>query len=288
MIRSMTAFARQEQQETWGQICWELRSVNHRYLEISIRLPEEFRRLESKIREKMQRSLKRGKIDCNLRFQTIYTEDTQLQVNSVLVQRLWEAIKTVDRLTGNTTSPNSVELLKWPGVLESMTLDIEQVSEVILQYLDKALAELIAQREREGTQLGLLIEQRCTAVATEVEQVRGELPGILQLQRERLQTRLAELLAQLDNDRIEQEIAIIAQKMDVAEELERIETHLLEIRQTLGQGQAVGRRLDFLVQELYREANTLGSKSNHPIMSRSAVELKVLIEQMREQIQNIE
>lgn len=288
VIRSMTAFARQEQQETWGQICWELRSVNHRYLEISTRLPEEFRRLEPKIREKIQRNLKRGKVDCNLRFQTIYAENTQLQVNLVLVQRLWEAIKTVDQLTGNVTLPSSIELLRWPGVLESMTLDIEQMSEIILHHLDKALTELIAQREREGTQLALFLEQRCAAVAVEVEQVRGELPGILQLQRERLQTRLNELLTQLDHDRIEQEIAIMAQKMDVAEELERLETHLIEIRQTLAQGQAVGRRLDFLVQELYREANTLGSKSNHLTTSRSAVELKVLIEQMREQIQNIE
>lgn len=287
MIRSMTAFARVEHQENWGQICWELRSVNHRYLEIAVRLPDEWRNLELAVRKCVQNRLNRGKIDCTLYFKANYGEDTHFAVNVDLVQKLWEAIKTVDAVTGNTAFPDSLTLFRWPGVLDTQTLATEQVSQIVLQHLENALDQLIANREREGTQLAVLVEQRCTAIAAEVVQVRAELPVILQTQRERLQQRVTELTA-VDNERLEQEIVLFAQRMDVAEELDRLEAHLIEMRQVLKKGQSVGRRLDFLVQELHREANTLGSKSNHIKTSRSSVELKVLIEQMREQIQNIE
>ncbi len=288
MIRSMTAFARIETQESWGQLCWELRSVNHRYLDISLRLPEEFRRLELTIRERIQEQVKRGKIDCTLYFQANKSNNEQWQINQEITRHLWEAVQQINTITGNkATPPNALDILRWQGVLEPKQLDVEEISETLLEHFDTALAQLIAHRAREGAQLASLIEQRCTAIAAEIDPIRKELPIILQAQRERLETRLAELV-ELNSERLEQELVIFAQKMDVAEELDRIETHLVEIRQTLTQEQPIGRRLDFLIQELHREANTLGSKSNHINTTRHAVELKVLIEQMREQTQNIE
>jgi uncharacterized protein (TIGR00255 family) len=272
---------------SWGQLCWELRSVNHRYLDISLRLPEDFRRLELIIRERIQKQLKRGKVDCTLYFQANKGNNEQWLLNQELAQQLWEAAQQINAMTGNTTPPNAIEILRWQGVLEAKTLDVEELSDTVLEHFDTALAQLVAHREREGAQLASLIEQRCTAIAAEIGPIRNDLPMILQAQRERLETRLAELV-ELDSERLEQEIVILAQKMDVAEELDRMETHLAEIRQTLMQNQPIGRRLDFLVQELHREANTLGSKSNHINTTRRAVELKVLIEQMREQTQNIE
>lgn len=291
MIRSMTAFARIEQQESWGQLCWELRSLNHRYLDISIRLPEDFRRLEVAIRERIaQQCLKRGKVDCTLYFKANKNDSGQWQINQALAQQLWEAVQQINAMTGNTTPPNALEILRWQGVLEANMVAVDEMGETVLRHFDTALAQLVAHREREGDQLAALIEQRCSAIAAEIEPIRSELPMILQAQRERLETRLAELV-EINSERLEQEMVILAQKMDVAEELDRVETHLMEIRQTLMgsfQHQAIGRRLDFLVQELHREANTLGSKSNHISTTRHAVDLKVLIEQMREQTQNIE
>lgn len=288
MIRSMTAFAREEQQENWGQICWELRSVNHRYLEISLRLPEEFRRLEMTIRERIQQQLKRGKLDGTLYFQIHKNDNPSWTVNQELAQQVWRAMQQINAMTGNITPPSAIDILRWQGVVEQPTMDVEAMGEQVLYHFDTALKQLVAHREREGSQLARLIEQRCTAIAAEIALIRQDLPLILQAQRERLQTRLAELV-ELDHERLEQEIALLAQKMDVAEELDRLETHLQEIRQTLiNEDQSVGRRLDFLVQELHREANTLSAKSNHINTTRRAVELKVLIEQMREQTQNIE
>jgi uncharacterized protein (TIGR00255 family) len=287
MIRSMTAFARQERQETWGQICWEIRSVNHRYLDMSIRLPEEFRRLEVTIREHVQQHLKRGKIDCTLHFQPAQNGNTGWHLNQELAQQIWKAMQQINAMTGNTTPPNAYDILRWQGVLEADTVDVEEIGETVLQHFDTALVQLIAHREREGTQLAAFIEQRCKAIAIEIELISNDLPMILEAQRERLQARLAELV-ELGSERLEQEMVIFAQKMDVAEELERIQAHLLEIRQTLMQKKAIGRHLDFLVQELHREVNTLGAKSNHINTSSRVVELKVLIEQMREQTQNIE
>ena len=283
----MTAFARIEQQETWGQLCWELRSVNHRYLDMSIRLPEEWRRLEVTIRERIQQHLKRGKVDCTLYFQTNKENQEQWQINPNLVTQLWEAIQQINVITSNSNLPNSIDILRWPGVLETKSVNIEEIGKIVLEDFDRALAELLAHREREGAQLAMLIEQRCDAIVSEIVPIRQELPLVLQAQRDKLQSRLAELV-ELNSERLEQEVAILAQKMDVAEELERMETHLAEIKKVLNQNQAGGRRLDFLVQELHREANTLGAKSIHINTSHHALELKVLIDQMREQTQNIE
>lgn len=288
MISSMTAFAREEHQKNWGQICWELRSVNHRYLDISIRLPDEWRSLDFAARKLIQNYLKRGKIDCLLHFQAGYSNNSHFEINTVLVEQLWEAIKTVNKITGNTLPPEALTILRWPGVLEMQMLDVDSVSAEVLQQLEVALEHLVADRKREGTQLAALLEQRCSAIAQEMVKVRAELPTILQAQRERLHTRLIEVVAEVDKERLEQEIVLFAQKMDVAEELDRLEAHLAEVKESLTQEQSVGRRLDFLVQELHREANTLGAKSNHIKTSHSVVELKVLIEQIREQVQNIE
>jgi len=288
MISSMTAFAREENQQNWGQICWELRSVNHRYLDISIRLPDEWRSLDFAVRKLIQNVLKRGKIDCTLHFQTGYTNNSRFTVNTLLIERLWETMKVIDTMTGHITPPDAMTILRWPGVVETQTLDVDSVSQEVLQPLEMALERLLADRKREGTQLAVLLEQRCFAIVQEVVRIRAELPAILQAQRERLHARLAEVVNDIDNERLEQEIVFLAQKMDVAEELDRLEAHVAEIRAVLTQEQSVGRRLDFLVQELHREANTLGAKSNHVKTSHSVVELKVLIEQMREQVQNIE
>ncbi len=283
----MTGFARCAIQEPWGELCWELRSVNHRYLDISIRLPEDFRSLEVTIREHLQQQLSRGKIECHLYYHAHKEHQAHWQINQELTQQLLEGIQQINAMTGNTTPPNPLDILRWQGVVETKRLDVDAIADTVIQHFDSALTELIVQREREGTQLAVLIEQRCTAIGVEMVAVRQDLPLILEAQRKRLETRLAELL-ELQSDRLEQELLIFAHKMDVAEELERMETHLLEIQDTLKQTHAVGRRLDFLVQELHREANTLGSKSNHINTSKRAVDIKVFIEQMREQTQNIE
>jgi len=286
MIYSMTAFARQEIQESWGQLCWELRSVNHRYLDISIRLADEFRPLEGVIREYLQQRLRRGKIEIILYFQP--SQEAKLTINVTLVQQLWELVKTLPAITGGLSPPTALDWLRWPGVLETSILASEQIRATIWQHFEMAVNQLMVQREREGGQLAELIEQRCVAIATHMLQIRQELPLILQAQRERLESRLAEL-KEINRDRLEQELVILAQKMDVAEELDRMDAHLEEIRRILKEPQvAIGRKLEFLVQELHREANTLGAKANHIHTSRQAIEIKVFIEQMREQTQNIE
>ncbi len=288
MIRSMTAFARSTAQTEWGDLCWELRSVNHRYLEISTRLPEEMRQLEAPVRERIAQAVQRGKIDCSLRLQA-NTHNSHFELNTDLVQQLLAIAKQVNQLRQHAQEELSVmDILRWPGVLEMSLPDADAMSQPILHALDESLEQLLAHRQREGEQLRQLLEQRCQAITDEVSSVREELPMILQTQRERLQSRLLELEQNLNLERLEQEMVFMAQKMDVAEELDRLETHLLEVRQTLKDDKPIGRRLDFLMQELNREANTLGSKSIHTRTSMVSVNLKVLIEQMREQIQNVE
>lgn len=287
MIRSMTAFARSTAQTEWGDVCWELRSVNHRYLEISTRLPEELRQLEAPIRERIAHTVQRGKIDCNLRFQAD-NRSHHFEINLPLVEQLLHVAEQINQTRQQQEQIPTIEILRWPGVLESAMPDSERLAEPLLQNLNEALEQLLAYRQREGEQIKHLLEQRCQAIEQEIILVREELPVILQAQRERLQSRLLELEQNLNLERLEQEMVFMAQKMDVAEELDRLETHLLEVRQALKEEKPIGRRLDFLMQELNREANTLGSKSVHTRTSMASVNLKVLIEQMREQIQNVE
>ncbi|MCK5719472.1 MAG: YicC family protein [Thiomargarita sp.] len=283
---SMTAFARLDVNENQGQICWEIRSVNHRYLDINIRLPEEFRALEMVLREQLKKKLKRGKVDCTLYFKA--NQDNKWTVNQNLVQQLYQAIQQVNTITKQTSELNALDILHWQGVLERGKIDVEAIKEIVLQQFNTAITQLIEHREREGSKLADLIKQRCQTIAEIVVTIRDELPTILVAQRERLQARVTELI-DLNNERLEQEITLLMYKMDVAEELDRLETHLIEIERTLEKNeQAIGRRLDFLIQELHREANTLGAKSNHIKTTQNALELKVLIEQIREQVQNIE
>jgi uncharacterized protein (TIGR00255 family) len=288
MIHSMTAFARTEAQLPWGRVVWELRSVNHRFLELNLRLPEEWRGLDNVVRERLSARIQRGKVDASLRFEAGQGTEVHFEVNLALTRQLLNAAKTVQNLDATLAPLNVAEVLNWPGVLEIPRPDTDTLAAALLAELDTALNQFIEHRRREGAQIRMLIEQRCTAIGEETAKVRAVLPAIINAQRERLRARLEEVWQQPDNERLEQEMVFFAQKMDVAEELERLETHLREVRAALAQASPVGRRLDFLMQELNREANTLGSKSVHAETSQVAVNLKVLIEQMREQVQNVE
>lgn len=288
MIRSMTAFARREREAEWGALSIELRSVNHRYLEVSMRLPEDFRALESKIRERVAAVLSRGKVDCTLRYRAAGDFAGELRINKELATQLAHMSREVDGLLYNAAPVSSFDVLRWPGVMEVSSADLQPIHEQVLSLLDEALVEMRESREREGAKLKAVIEQRCEAMDASIPALRKRLPEILQHMRERLQERVAEVKGELDPGRLEQEVALMAQKIDVDEELDRLESHLSEVRRVLGADEPVGRRLDFLMQELNREANTLASKSVDTETTRTAVDLKVLIEQMREQIQNIE
>jgi len=287
MTRSMTAFARQESQQSWGSLTWELRSVNHRYLEPHLRLPELFRELEGPLREKLRKTLSRGKVECTLRFVPEARQQT-LTVNEDYVSQLIAAADQVQQLLPESKALDPLDVLRWPGVLKDTELDMDEVKQCALDTFADALQDLVKGREREGVELAGLIEQRLAAISEIVAEVRERMPQILQAQRDNLANRLAELKVELEEGRLEQEITILAQKADVDEEMDRLDTHVQEVRRILKQKGAIGRRLDFLMQELNREANTLSSKSVVADTTQNAVELKVLIEQMREQIQNIE
>ncbi|MDH5777633.1 MAG: YicC family protein [Gammaproteobacteria bacterium] len=288
MIRSMTAFSRQESSGDWGELTLELRSVNHRYLDISLRLPEELRQLEPGLREQIGQKLARGKLECNVRFNKANMAQNEFTINKELAGHLAKASREVDALLYSPSPINSLDVLHWPGVLEYARQDMTPVHNALITTLDVALDDLIANREREGDKLKQLIEQRSDAIRAEIAQVQKILPDITSKWREKLTTRLQELKVEVDETRLAQEMAMMAQKMDVEEELDRILTHLDEIKAVLASDEPVGRRLDFLMQELHREANTLGSKSIDKASTKSSVELKVLIEQAREQVQNIE
>jgi len=288
MIRSMTAFTRQSREAQWGALSWELRSVNHRYLEVTLRLPEELRALEMVAREQITQRLKRGKVDGFLRYQPQQAVEGGLQLNAELIDSLLQANEVVEGLMDNPARTGPLDILRWPGVLQSPEADLSELKKETLALLALALDDLVAAREREGASMKAMIEQRCDAMTAEVIKIRAVMPDILTAQREKMVARVAELQVELESDRLAQEISIITAKSDVAEELDRIEVHLAEVRRVLTQDEPVGRRLDFLMQELNREANTLGSKSIATESTSVAVEMKVLIEQMREQVQNIE
>lgn len=288
MIRSMTAFARQEQQGEWGTLTLELRSVNHRYLEVNPRLSDEIRRWETPIRERISKRLGRGKVECGIRYHAPVMNEDQLVINEELAKTVAHATRTIDSMIYNPASVSAMDVLRWPGVLQSSPVDDESLKQALMVLLDEGLDELVETREREGEKMAAHILERAEGIMAVVEQVKAILPGILDAQREKLHNRLAELKAELEPQRLEQEMVILAQKMDVDEELSRLDAHVTEVHHVLKQDKPVGRRLDFLMQELNREANTLGSKSIHAETTKVSVELKVLIEQMREQVQNIE
>ncbi|MEW5249441.1 YicC/YloC family endoribonuclease [Microbulbifer discodermiae] len=287
-VRSMTGFGRAEQSFATGTAIWELRSVNHRYLEPHFRLPEAARPLETQLREKLRKQLCRGKLELCLTLKNNAGEVASLQVDEGLVSTLVDAAERVAAQLSPPASINPLQILQWPGVIAEQETDPEQRSAAVLQAFVQALDQLCANREREGRELCRFIEARLSGVEQQVQKVRQLLPEILQAQRERLRARLDDMVAELDADRLEQEVVLLAQKTDVDEELDRLEAHISEARRVLTAGGTVGRRLDFLMQEFNREANTLSSKSVVTDTTQAAVELKVLIEQMREQVQNIE
>jgi uncharacterized protein (TIGR00255 family) len=288
MIRSMTAFARSERTEDWGTAHWELRSVNNRYLDVSPRLPDEVRAIESAVRERVRGRLNRGKVDCTLRLSLGTESDAGLELDLNLARRVAEATREIDALLHDPARINAIDVLRWPGVVQTRSPDIDTLGKAVLELLDEALGELVATREREGQHIAGLLTRRCDEIQAIIGAVRKHLPEVLEACRQRLRDRLAEFAEQLNEERLEQEMAMVAQKTDVAEELDRLEAHVKEVQRVVEKEQPAGRRLDFLMQELNREANTLGSKSIDTETTRASVDLKVLIEQMREQIQNIE
>jgi uncharacterized protein (TIGR00255 family) len=287
MIASMTGFARRELAGTWGTLTCEIRSVNHRYLEPGFRLPEELRPLESDLRQLLAKQLKRGKVDCTVHLRSVQASERELRIDSAALARVAAAVGLVSRAVPGSTV-DAVEVLRWPGVIETANPDSEALLGAGRTLFQQTLEELGAMRLREGKRLSDLIEQRCAGIATLVTQVRARLPEIQARVRTRLHERVAELLATVDRDRIETEIVLQLQRLDVAEELDRLTGHIEETRRVMGAGEGAGRRLDFLMQELNREANTLASKSQDLDTTRITVDMKVLIEQMREQVQNVE
>ena len=284
MTKSMTAFARSES----GHISWEIRSVNHRYLEVGLKVPDAFRSLEISLRNKLKARLNRGKIDCQLRIGHSQASEASLSIDEKLLEDLTGALATIIPKLETVAPVNPLEVLKWPGLLSEPTEDEETIKRTVVELFDAALAQLIEMRSSEGAELRKIILEKLADLRSIVEQAATEAPIISARQRDKMISKLNDLKIEADPGRIEQELVIMAQKSDVAEELDRLNTHIEEVSATLDSTEAVGRRLDFLMQELNREANTLSSKAVATNTTIQAVELKVAIEQMREQIQNIE
>ena len=285
MVASMTAFARLEDSGEWGHAVWEIRTVNHRYLDISIRLPEELRALETSVREQVSIKLKRGKVECNLRYDAD-SATGDISINAELAEKIIHAARGLP--IEGPAPVNPLDVLRWPGVIDKNAPDLERLDNPVITLLDKALENILHNRHREGEKIEQMITKRCDLSLHQLGQIRDKVPEIIAVMRERHLARVQELGIELDNGRLEQEIALLTQKLDVAEELDRMETHINEVKRILTGTEPIGRRLDFLMQEMNREANTLGAKSAHIDTSNASIELKVLIEQMREQIQNIE
>jgi len=284
----MTAFSRQQLEEEWGSLSWEIRSVNHRYLETSFKLPDSLRALEPAVREILRNKLGRGKVECQLRYQIVDQANTDIELNQELIRKLMAASNAISDINSTAAPMSTLDILKWPGVIHENQFDFATIEDKALSLLNSAVEDLLAARRREGEELKRFLQQRLVSVREIVSSVRTIMPEILARQKSNLQQRLEELKAELEPARLEQEIALQAQKADVDEELDRLEAHTNEVERVLDASQQKGRRLDFLMQELNREANTLSSKSVVAETTLNAVELKVLIEQMREQVQNIE
>lgn len=288
MIYSMTAYARKEIKSDWGNAVWEIRSVNQRYLETYFRLPEQFRGLEPILRERFRKRLARGKVECHLRFEANTKAQSALNINEDLAKQVIQAANQVMSLTGEDSRINPFQVMNWPGVMEAPEQDMDAIQKELLEAFDQAMSDFIDARGREGDNMKALIDQRLEAITQEAAKVRARMPEILQWQRDRLLKKFEEASIELDSSRVEQELILLAQKSDVAEELDRLDSHVKEANNIMKKGGACGRKLDFMMQEFNREANTLASKSISTDVTASGVELKVLIEQMREQIQNIE
>lgn len=288
MVASMTAFARRQAEYDWGTLVWEIRSVNHRYLEPGIRIPDMLRPIEPAVREALRKCISRGKVDCQVRFQMRHQATGNEELNVALVEKLTALSQQITDISAASAPLSAADILRWPGALREEEIDTDTMQDDALALLGEALDDFSDARQREGDELRQMIQQRLDAIRLIVQTVRARLPDILTKQQDNVRARLASFQIELEPGRLEQEVVLLAQKSDVDEELDRLNTHLTEVERVLGTREPIGRRLDFLMQELNREANTLSSKSIVAETTLNAVELKVLIEQMREQIQNIE
>ncbi len=289
MIRSMTGFARCERQGPWGTLSCELRAVNHRYLELSLRVPDELRALENDIRQQLGASLRRGKVDAGLYLRCSHALPATIEVNRGLVEQLTRSAAEVASISGGSlASLSPLELLRWPGVVREAERDLGPVLAQALDLVRETAGELGAARAREGARIHEMLRSRCESLQQGVALMRARLPELSARIRARVSERVAQLGTQVDPERLEQELVLLAYKMDFEEELDRLGSHVAETLQILETNEPAGRRLDFLMQELNREANTLSSKSQDADTTRTAVDIKVLIEQMREQVQNVE
>jgi len=289
MIRSMTGFARRERQGPWGTLTCELRSVNHRYLELSLRLPEDLRGLENDARQLISGALRRGKVDAGVYLRGAPAGSGALELNRALIEQLIAGAGEVKAIAGGGAGTlDPLDVLRWPGVIRDVERDVTPIATGAMELLRDTVADLNEARAREGARIRDMLAQRCEALRESVTTVRARLPEVAARIRARVLERVAQLGTTVDSERLEQEIALLAYKMDVEEELDRLGSHLTETLQVLDSKEPAGRRLDFLMQEFNREANTLSSKSQDTETTRAAVDMKVLIEQMREQVQNVE
>ena len=288
MLHSMTGFARESAETALGTLTWEIRAVNHRYLDVQFKLPEELRPKEQAFRQQASAVLGRGKVECALYFRRATGQPSELQIDTDLIKLLGARMSELSAILPAAAAVSPMEILRWPGVIQQPEVDAEPVFVAATTLLDVALQAMNAMRQSEGQRIEEMLESRCSDIAGIAASVRLRMPEVLASTRAKQKERIEKLDVEADPARLEVELALIAQKMDVAEELDRLEGHLVEIRDAIGDEKPVGRRLDFLMQELNREANTLASKSADSDTTRAAVDLKVLIEQMREQIQNVE
>jgi len=288
MIRSMTGFARRERLGPWGTLSCELRTVNHRYLEISLRLPEELKALDNEIRQLIGGTLRRGKVDANLYLKSSGDVQRALELDLQLLDELAARIAQIRERVKESAPVSPIELLRWPGLVREAELDAAPIMAAALELAREALDELNETRLREGQRIRELLLARCATMRSQAQTVKARLPEVSQRVRERIKERITQLGITPDAERLEQELVLYAHKMDVDEELDRLASHLDEVEAALGSSEPAGRRLDFLMQELNREANTLSSKSQDAETTKAAVDMKVVIEQMREQVQNVE
>jgi len=288
MLHSMTGFARESAETDLGTLTWEIRAVNHRYLDVQFKLPEDLRPKEQALRQRASAALGRGKVECALFFRRAFDQNNELRVDTEMVELIGHRISDLTAKLPNVAAVNPIEILRWPGVVQQVELDLEPLFDAAAELLDRTLTAINEMRASEGARIAGMLETRCDDIAKIAQQVRRRMPEVLSATRAKQQERIDALDVEADPARLEVELALVATKLDVDEELDRLESHLVEIRDAIAAEKPVGRRLDFLMQELNREANTLGSKSADTETTRAAVDLKVLVEQMREQIQNVE
>ena len=288
MLHSMTGFARESAETDIGTLTWEIRAVNHRYLDVQFKIPEVLRPKEQAFRQQASSTLGRGKVECALFFRRAFDETSELQIDTSLVELIGHRISDLTAKLSNVAAVNPIDILRWPGVVQQNEVDLEPLMNEARKLFDCALSAINEMRASEGARISEMLDSRCADIEKIAKTVRGRMPDVLEAVRAKQQERIDNLDVEADPARLEVELALLATKIDVDEELDRLESHLVEIRDALKASKPVGRRLDFLMQELNREANTLGSKSADTETTRAAVDLKVLIEQMREQIQNVE